>query len=167
MEDRVSRTEFQYSLEDPDQAELAKYTRKMVERAEQGKGRDRRGQRPAGPGAGRQAGHRPRHRGAAGHRHGRRRQYALRRLRPAPGLHHLHPAQPVPRGDGGGAELPDRSRHAEQSLRQIRQRDAGSAQHAGALGADDARNWPSATRGSSLPPSSASTWRRARRWATP
>jgi len=30
VEDRVSRTEFQYSLEDPDQAELAKYTRLMV-----------------------------------------------------------------------------------------------------------------------------------------
>ncbi len=30
VEDRVSRTEFQYSLEDPDQAELGKYTRLMV-----------------------------------------------------------------------------------------------------------------------------------------
>jgi multidrug efflux pump len=30
VEDRVSRTEFQYSLEDPDQNELAKYTRLMV-----------------------------------------------------------------------------------------------------------------------------------------
>jgi multidrug efflux pump len=30
VEDRVSRTEFQYSLEDPDQNELATYTRKMV-----------------------------------------------------------------------------------------------------------------------------------------
>ncbi|MGB7546758.1 MAG: multidrug efflux RND transporter permease subunit [Terracidiphilus sp.] len=31
VEDRVSRTQFQYSLEDPDQAELAKYTRLMVQ----------------------------------------------------------------------------------------------------------------------------------------
>jgi multidrug efflux pump len=30
VEDRVSRTEFQYSLEDPDPVELAKYTRQMV-----------------------------------------------------------------------------------------------------------------------------------------
>ncbi len=30
VEDRVSRTQFQYSLEDPDQAELARYTRLMV-----------------------------------------------------------------------------------------------------------------------------------------
>ena len=31
VEDRVSRTEFQYSLEDPNQAELARYTRLMVD----------------------------------------------------------------------------------------------------------------------------------------
>ncbi len=31
VEDRVSRTEFQYALEDPDQNELGTYTRKMVE----------------------------------------------------------------------------------------------------------------------------------------
>jgi multidrug efflux pump len=31
VEDRVSRTEFQYSLEDPNQVELAQYTRAMVE----------------------------------------------------------------------------------------------------------------------------------------
>jgi multidrug efflux pump len=31
VEDRVSRTEFQYALEDPDQAELGTYTRRMVE----------------------------------------------------------------------------------------------------------------------------------------
>jgi multidrug efflux pump len=30
VEDRVSRTQFQYSLEDPDQNELSKYTRQMV-----------------------------------------------------------------------------------------------------------------------------------------
>jgi multidrug efflux pump len=31
VEDRVSRTQFQYALEDPDQQELATYTRRMVE----------------------------------------------------------------------------------------------------------------------------------------
>ncbi len=31
VEDQVSRTEFQYSLEDPDQAELSTYTRKLVQ----------------------------------------------------------------------------------------------------------------------------------------
>jgi multidrug efflux pump len=38
VEDRVSRTQFQYSLEDPSQTELAKYTRLMV--AELGKEKD-------------------------------------------------------------------------------------------------------------------------------
>jgi multidrug efflux pump len=38
VEDRVSRTQFQYSLEDPSQTELAKYTRQMV--AELGKEKD-------------------------------------------------------------------------------------------------------------------------------
>ncbi len=37
VEDRVSRTEFQYALEDPNQAELATYTRKMVEELKQEK----------------------------------------------------------------------------------------------------------------------------------
>ena len=37
----------------------------------------------------------------AGHR-----RHALRRLRPAAGLDHLHPAQPVPRHPGGRAALP-------------------------------------------------------------
>ena len=55
---------------------------------------------------------------------------------------------------------------AEQSLRQVGQRHAGSAEHAGPLGAGRTRNCPSATRASSLPRWSASTWRRARRWAT-
>ena len=80
------------------------------------------------------AGDRSRHGGPAGHCDGRRGQHALRRLRPAPGVHHLYPAQPVPRGDGGRAELPDRSGDAEQSLREVGQRHAGSAEHAGALG---------------------------------
>ena len=39
--------------------------------------------------------------------------------------------------DRSGTELPDRSCHTEQSLRQIRQRHAGSAQHGGSLGAVD------------------------------
>ena len=38
---------------------------------------------------------------AAGHR-----RHALRRLRPAPGLDHLHPAQPVPRHPRGEARVP-------------------------------------------------------------
>ena len=109
VEDRVSRTQFQYALEDPDQKELAIYTRKMVEELSKESdvtdvASDLQDQGLGGP-----TGDRSRHRGPPRHRHGRRGQHPLRRLRPAPGFHHLYPAQPVPRGDGGGTELPDRS----------------------------------------------------------
>ena len=40
------------------------------------------------------------HRVAAGHHPADDRQHSLRCLRPAAGLHHLHAAQPVPRGHG-------------------------------------------------------------------
>ena len=43
---------------------------------------------------------RPRRRRAAGHLRGVHRRRAVRRLRPAPDLHHLHAGQPVPRGAG-------------------------------------------------------------------
>ena len=44
------------------------------------------------------------------------------------------------------AELPDRSGHAERSLCEVGERHASSAERAGALGADKARNWRSVTR---------------------
>ncbi len=43
VEDRISRTQFQYSLEDPDQAELAKYTRLLVQELGKESVDDRRG----------------------------------------------------------------------------------------------------------------------------
>ena len=43
------------------------------------------------------------------------RQHPLRRLRPAPGLHHVHVAEPVSRGDGSGAAILAES----QSLHQV------------------------------------------------
>ncbi len=67
--------------------------------------------RPADPGD-----LRPRHRGALRHLAAADRQYALRRLRPAPGLDHVQAAEPVPRGDGGGARATGRTR---QILRNI------------------------------------------------
>ena len=49
--------------------------------------------------------HRPRHRQPARRQRQPDRQHAVRRLRPAPGLHHLQRAEPVPCRDGGGAAL--------------------------------------------------------------
>ena len=53
-------------------------------------GAARRGQRPAERRAAGHARHRSRHRVAAGHRAAAHRRHAVRRLRPAPGLDHLH-----------------------------------------------------------------------------
>jgi multidrug efflux pump len=55
------------------------------------------------------------------HHRQRHRQRALRRLRPAPGLHHVHRAQPVPRGDGGRSPLPAQPRLAKRHLHQSQQ----------------------------------------------
>ena len=67
VEDRVSRTQFQYSLEDPDANELATWTRMLVRELRKDSRASRRRQRPAGPGPGGRSGHRSRHRVAAGH----------------------------------------------------------------------------------------------------
>ena len=65
--------------------------------------------------------HAPRriHAGGAGH--------AVRRLRPAPGLHHLRPGQPVPRGAGGRPVLAGRSRLADPPAHPRHRRRAGAA----------------------------------------
>ena len=88
----------------------------------------RRGQRPADRRPQGDAGHRPRHRLALRHHSAEHRRHALRRLRPAPGLHHLHAAQPVPRGAGSGAAVPAHSRRPEQDLRPRQQQRPGAAQ---------------------------------------
>jgi hypothetical protein len=73
---------------------------KLVDRCAAAAARRRR-QRPAAAGPGGLPRHRPRHRGALRHHAGDRRQRALRRLRPAHRLDHLHPVEPVPRHPGG------------------------------------------------------------------
>ena len=66
---------------------------------------DRRQFRPAEQGPRDRSADRPRHGGAAGLHRERDRQHALRRLRPAPGLDHLQPLEPVSRHHGGGAAV--------------------------------------------------------------
>ena len=114
---RQGSAQYQYTLQGDDLEELrrvgaadaARRCARMPELA-------RRQQRPAEPGPAGAARHRPRHRRAA---RASRTQLidddALRRLRPAPGLDHLHAAEPVPRRAGGGAassgRAPTRSRN--------------------------------------------------------
>ena len=80
------------------------------------------------------------------------RQYALRRLWPAPGFDHVQAAEPVSRGDGGGPAFPAESRRAEEYLCSSPQRNAGAARGLCALRPVATRRWPSTTR-ASFPPS--------------
>ena len=109
IEDRVSRTQFQFTLEDPGCRPARDVGAAAAGAAAAGTRTRRRRQRPAGP---RPAGL-PRHRPRCGQpprraRGGHRRR-AVRRVRPAADLDHLHAGQPVPRGARGVAALPDRA----------------------------------------------------------
>ena len=110
VEDRVSRTQFQYTLEDPNADELNTYAPQDAGEAAEAAGIARRGQRSAGAGLAGQAGLRPRHGLAPGHHALDDRPDALRRLRPAPGLHHVHAVEPVSRGAGSDAGVSARIR---------------------------------------------------------
>ena len=104
VDDRVSRTQYQYTLEDPDTDELNQWTNKFVDAAEEAARAGRRGHGSADRRPRDSAEHRPRDRIAAGHCAHHDRQHALRRLRAAPDQHALHAAEPVPRGSGDRAE---------------------------------------------------------------
>ena len=113
VEDRVSRTQYQYTLEDPDSGRAFPAGPTAGRPAAHASRVARRQQRSAERGVARLAGDRPRHGLTAGHHAADDRRYALRRLRPAAGVHDLHAAQPVPRRPGGQARLsgqPGRSR---------------------------------------------------------
>ncbi len=103
VEDRVSRTQYQYTLEDADPEELNRWAPKLVEALADASGTARREQRSAGPGAGVHAGHRPQHGLAPGHHAAADRRHPLRRLRPAAGVDDVHPVEPVSRRAGGDA----------------------------------------------------------------
>ena len=76
---------------------------------------------------------RPRHRRALRHLAPVDRQHAVRCLRPAPGLHHVQVAEPVSRGDGGGAAVLAEPRDPARHLRARAQRPAGSLERHRAL----------------------------------
>ncbi len=67
VEDRVSRTQYQYTLEDPDAEELNRWAPELVDAAAHAARDCRREQRSAGPGAAGLRGDRPLHRVPAGH----------------------------------------------------------------------------------------------------
>ena len=99
IDSRVSRTQYQFTLQATSAEDPSAWTPKLVSAAPAA-AVGRCGQRLAGQGPAGLCQHQPRHRRAAGRHHRRHRQRALRRLRPAADLHHLHPDQPIPRGAG-------------------------------------------------------------------
>ena len=108
VEDRVSRTQFQYSLEDPDAKELATWVPKFIDKLQDAAASCatwRATSRTWGLQA--QLVDRSRHRLAAGDHAADDRRHALRCVRAAADLDDVHAAQPVPRGAGGEAGFPE------------------------------------------------------------
>jgi multidrug efflux pump len=114
IEDRVSRTQYQFSLSrrtpSCSRSGAASWCRPCSSARS-----CRRGQRPAGQGPAGVPGDRPRHGQPPGHQRVADHQRAVRRLRPAADLDHLHPGQPVPRG----AAVANRASLGPQALEQI------------------------------------------------
>ena len=127
IEDRVSRTQFQFILEDPDVDRLSLWVPRLIDRLKQSRDLQRCRQRPAGP---RPAGlpeHRSRCRQPPGRQRLGHRRCPVRRVRSAPDLDHLHAGQPVSRRARSGAALSDRPRVAAADPRGDRHAQGGTA----------------------------------------
>ena len=113
IDSRVSRTQFQYTLEDADPDELAQWAPQDARAS-----CARCPSCATSPAISRAAGlelaldDRSRHRVAPRRLAAGDRRHALRRVRPAAGLDHLHAAQPVPRHPRGEARVPAGPRRA-------------------------------------------------------
>ncbi len=168
IEGTVSRTQYQFILQDADPAQLAEWTPKLVDKLRTLAAIRRRRERHRGAGPVGLRPDRPRPGGALRHHAGDHRQCAVRFLRPAHRLDHLHQLQPVPRDPGGRSGAAELAEVAERHLSAVVGRlDAGAA---GGDGEDDARpprRCRSRISGSSRPPPSRSTSRPALRSATP
>ncbi len=111
VEDRVSRTQYQYSLEDRRRRRAARVGAAAASRSCRrcpSCATWRATSRTAA--CRRTLVDRSRHRVAARHHAADDRRHALRRLRPAPGLDDLHAAEPVPRRPGGATRASSRAR---------------------------------------------------------
>ena len=150
VDDRVSRTQFQYSLASPRPRGAAA----LHARAHRAPPGPPRAPRPRGRSADRwpraDARDRPRHRVTPRDHAADDRRHALRRVRAAPGVDHLHPAEPVPRRARGRPELPERPEGARPPLRAVDERSgrAAGVVHDGRAGHDGAlRDAPGAVPG--------------------
>ena len=115
---RQSNAQFEFTLEGDSTAELYAFAPRLVAALQHDPNLADVNSDQQQKGLGDRPGDRPRHCGAARHHASADRQYALRRLRPAPGVHDLQGAEPVPRRHGGGAALLAEPGDAEADLRQ-------------------------------------------------
>ena len=100
LDNTISRTQYQFTLESADSAALSTWTPKLLSVLRQ---QPELADVVEQPGERRDGGlrhHRPRQRRTARNQRGDRRQRAVRRLRPAHRLHDLHAVEPVPRHPG-------------------------------------------------------------------
>ena len=162
---KVSRTQFQYTLDDPNTDELSAGAPQVIdtlqtlpELRDVSSDQQDKGLRVALD-IDRATAARLRHHPAAHRRH------PLRRLRPAPGLHDLHRAEPVPGDSGGQARLPAAGPTGLESI-YLRGSSGGQVPLAPSPGHGDNRaaghQPPGAVPGRSPPPS---TWPRRVAWA--
>ena len=113
---RQSNAQYQYTLQSPNLDELNAFAPQMLGRLRRSARAARRGDRPAEPRAAGGGRDRPRHRLASRRARPGHRRRALRRLRSAPGLDHLHRAQPVPGRAGGRPRLPAEPGRARRAI---------------------------------------------------
>ena len=129
IDSRVSRTQYQYTLKDADVVELAEWAPKLLTVLRNKPELTDVASRPAVRRLAGQRGRGPREGLAPERAHAGHRRHALRRLRPAPGLHHLHPAQPVPRHPRSRAAVTSSTPESlEPDLRQVQHRADGAAE---------------------------------------
>ena len=116
VDDRVSRTQYQYTLEDPDTDELNEWTNKFVAQLKQLPASGRRSHGSADWRQGGATGDRPRDGVASGHCSHHHRQHAVRCLRTTPDQYALYAAQSIPRSAGDGARVAEESCKARRHL---------------------------------------------------
>ena len=105
VEDRISRTQYQYALDAPDKTILDQWVPKLVDRLKQIPELRDVASDQQNNGLGASGRYRPRYRRASRHHAAKRRRYALRCVRAAPGLHHLHAVEPVSRHPGSRQQV--------------------------------------------------------------
>ena len=128
---RVSKTQYQYTLDDADAGELNHWAALFLDRIKSDPRHHRRRDRPAqfrSP-----ARHHHQARGGFELRHPalHHRQHTRRRLRPAYRLDDVHDVEPVPCDHGGQSEIPVLAGGADRDLRQILDRPGSAAIDAG------------------------------------